>query len=138
MLHEGVRLSIWQYDKKSRTRAISLESKMLRKDPVDTGLKQKGNEGTERAQNNKKTSYEANLHFELQKLCHSVISGLKTIKKAQKKTNNYKVEREQQKYKVITIQQLKNQKISYKLSLSQLQEPMLIFEISFSYFIDFL
>jgi len=37
MLKQGASLTLWQYETKSKTRAISLDQKMIRKAPLENG-----------------------------------------------------------------------------------------------------
>ena len=88
---EGARLKLWAYENKSQTRAISLDEKQIRKDPLDTGISRKKNLQKEEQTEDllaeklpKGYSYDVHKHFDgAPKLCHALLEDL--IKEEEKK-----------------------------------------------------
>ena len=96
---EGATLNLWSYDpNKNLSRGFSLEPKQIRKEPLDMGVNsKKADLPPKKKKDKRKPTYEASDHFdEIAKLCHSMISELKTVpkltKRPKKTSNNVKLD----------------------------------------------
>ena len=108
-------MKIWQYDTKSKTRAMSLDSKQIRKDPLDMGVNSKKPGDPVLVHKDKRVpNYDATQHFDsVAKLCHSLIKDLKSVPQLTKRpkptSNNLKLDdlgNSERKYTVVTKDEL--------------------------------
>ena len=111
-------LTIWNYDPKSKTRAFSLEPKVLRKEPLDMGVNSRDpSQPIQEPIDTRKPNYDVHSHFDkVAKLCHNTLKDLEKVGKLPKLTirpkptsNNLKLDSlggPERKYLVLTLQEL--------------------------------
>ena len=127
---QGANLKLWSYDpNKNKTRGFSLEPKVSRKEPLDSGINSKKKDlqlgkkdlPSKLKHDSRKPPYDVKEHFNaVAKACHSVEAALKKSsltspqkqikKKLVKKSNNVRIDDEKigkRKYLVPNIKDLR-------------------------------